>query len=209
MSFGSVAGTLLDRLIASLGLDQLFNLLLQKFPVLQKLLDLGKKIIEHFTGTLQAGIHLFESFKSEIDAFKNFKEDFRFKQRVVNVERAITKIRDLIQGLFDAWKSIISLIKNLSFKLETGGAAEVAEAATGIGLPIAVVNGIVIIVEVLDTIRNVIDSFQTIVDEITRVREFIEKGDTIFLQQRNKRKVIQLEDGRSIKIRVGKLHPSV
>jgi hypothetical protein len=208
MSFGSVAGALLDRLIASLGLDQLFELLLKKFPVLQKLLDLGQKIIKHFTGTLDAGIHLFDSFKAEVDAIKHFKEDLRFKQRVVNVERAITKIRDLIQGLFDAWRSIISLIKNLSLKLETGGAAEVAEAATGIGLPIAVVNGIVIIVEILDTIRNVIDSFQSIIDEITRVREFIESGDTIFLQQRNKRKVIQLENGKTIKIRVGKLHAS-
>jgi hypothetical protein len=92
--------------------------------------------------------------------------------------------------------------------LETGGAAEVAEAATGIGLPVAVVNGIVIIVEILDTIRNVIDSFQSIIDEITRVREFIENGDTIFLQQRNKRKVIQLPGGKSMKIRLGKLHPS-
>src|SRR4029077_9908596 len=133
--------------------------------------------------------HLFQSFQAEVQAIKNFKEDLRFKQRVVNVERAITKVRDLIQGLFDAWRGVISLIKNLSLKLETGGAAEVAEAATGIGLPVAVVNGIVIIIEVLDTIRNVIDSFQSIIDEITRVREFIESGDTIFLQQRNKRKV--------------------
>jgi hypothetical protein len=208
MSFGSIAGGLLDRLIASLGLDQLFKLLLEKFPILKKLLDLGQKIIKHFTGTLDAGIHLFDSFKAEVEAIKGFKEDLRFKQRVVNVERAITKVRDLIQGLFDAWRSIVSLIKNLSLKLETGGAAEVAEAATGIGLPVAVVNGIVIIVEILDTIRNVIDSFQSIIDEITRVREFIENGDTIFLQQRNKRKVIQLPDGKSIKIRIGKLHAS-
>jgi uncharacterized membrane protein (UPF0136 family) len=209
MSIGSVAGTLLDRLISSLGLDQLFELLLKKFPVLQKLLNLGQKIIEHFTGTLNAGIHLFDSFNAEVQAIKNFKEDLRFKQRVVNVERAITKIGDLIQGLFQAWRSIVSLVKGLTFKLETGGAAEVAEAATGIGLPLAVVNGIVIIVEVLDTIRNIIDSFQSIIDEITRVREFIESGDTIFLQQRNKRKVIRLDNGKTIKIRLGKLHSQV
>ena len=206
MSIGSVAGNILDRLVASLGIEQLFDFLLKKFPALKKLLDLGQKLIQHFTGVFDAGVHLFESFQSEVQAFKNFREDFRLKSRVINIERAITKIRDLIQGLFDAWRSIVRLFKGLSFKLEAGGAAEVAEAATGIGLPIAVVNALVLIVEVLDTVRNIIDSFQTVIDEITRLREFIETGDTIFLQQRNKRKVLRLADGSSIKIRVGKLH---
>ena len=76
-------------------------------------------------------------------------------------------------------------------------------------IPIAVVNALVIIVEVLDTVRNIIDAFQTVIDEITRLREFIETGDTIFLQQRNKRKLIRLESGKTIKIRVGKLHSQV
>jgi hypothetical protein len=206
MSIGSVAGGILDRLVASLGIEDLFNFLLKKFPALKKLLDLGQKLIQHFTGVFDAGVHLFNSFQGEVQAFKNFREDFRLKSRVVNVERAITKIRDLVQGLFDAWRSIVSLFKGLSFKLETGGAAEVAEAATGIGLPIAVVNALVIIVEVLDTVRNIIDSFQTVIDEITRLREFIETGDTIFLQQRNSRKLLKLANGKTIKIRVGKLH---
>jgi hypothetical protein len=206
MSIGSAAGAILDRLVASLGIEQLFEFLLKKFPVLQKLLNLAQKVIEHFTGTIDAGVHLFESFNAEIQAFKNFREDFRLKSRVVNVERAITKIRDLVQGLFQAWRSIVSLFKGLTLKLETGGAAEVAEAATGIGLPVAVVNAIVVMVEVLDTIRNIIDSAQTVLDEITRLREFIETGDTIFLQQRNKRKLLHLENGKTIKIRVGKLH---
>jgi hypothetical protein len=209
MSIGSVAGGILDRLVASLGIEDLFNFLLKKFPALQKLLNLGQKLIEHFTGIFGAGVHLFESFQSEVQAFKNFREDFRFKSRVVNVERAITKIRDLIQGLIDAWRVIVRLFKGLSFKLETGGAAEVAEAATGIGLPIAVVNALVIIVEVLDTVRNIIDSFQIVIDEITRLREFIETGDTIFLQQHNKRKVVRLQNGKTIKIRIGKLHSQI
>jgi hypothetical protein len=208
MSIGSVAGGILDRLVASLGIEELFQFLLKKFPALQKLLNLGQKLIEHFTGVFDAGVHLFNSFQSEVQAFKNFREDFRLKSRVVNIERAITKVRDLVQGLFEAWRSIVSLFKGLSFKLETGGAAEVAEAATGIGLPIAVVNALVIIVEVLDTVRNIIDSFQTVIDEITRLREFIETGDTIFLQQHNRRKVIRLANGKTIKIRVGKLHSS-
>jgi hypothetical protein len=206
MSFGSVAGGILDRLVASLGIEQLFEFLLKKFPILQKLLDLAQKIIKHFTGVVDAGIHLFESFNAEVQAFKNFREDFRLKSRVINVERAITKIRDLVQGLFAAWRAIISLFKGLTLKLEAGGAAEVAEAATGIGLPVAVVNAIVVMVEVLDTIANIIDSAQTVLDEITRLREFIETGDTIFLQQRNKRKYLKLDSGKTIRVRLGKLH---
>jgi len=197
---------LVDTLLNRLGLDQLFSFILKKFPVLEKLFDLAKKIISHFTGTLDAGIQLVRSFESEVQAWKNFKEDFRLKSRVVNIERAITKTRDLVQGLFASWRAVLDLIKNITTKVEVGGVAEIAEAATGIGLPVALVNAIVLIVEVLDTIRNAIDDLQTIIDEITRIREAVESADTIFLQQHNPRKTLQLEDGKKIKIRVGKLH---
>jgi hypothetical protein len=197
---------LLDRLLGALNLDALLNFVLDKFPALRQLLDLGQKIISHFTGTLDAGIHLVDSFEGEIQEWKNFKEDIRLKSRVVNLERAITKTRELVQGLFDSWRSVLDIIKNITTKLEVGGVAEIAEAATGIGLPVALVNAIVLIVEVLDTIRNVIDDLQTIIDEITRIREAIEHADTIFLQQRNPRQIVKLADGKSIKIRVGGLH---
>lgn len=197
---------LLDRLLGALNLDALLNFVLDKFPALRQLLDLGQKIVGHFTGTLDAGIKLVDSFQSEIQEWKNFKEDIRLKSRVVNLERAITKTRELVQGLFDAWRSVLDIIKNITTKLEVGGVAEIAEAATGIGLPVALVNAIVLIVEVLDTIRNVIDDLQSIIDEITRIREAIEHADTIFLQQRNPRQIVKLADGKSIKIRVGGLH---
>src|ERR1043166_1891994 len=135
---------LLDAALGALGLDQLFNYILNKFPALRQLLDLGQKIIEHFTGVFQAGVNLFNSAQSEFEAWKHFKEDIRFKQ-------------------------------------------------------------IVIVVEVLDTIRNLIDTAQDIVNVIASVREFLQ-GDFLFLQQRNRRQVLKLESGGSIKIRVGNLH---
>jgi hypothetical protein len=195
-----------EQVLNFLGIDELFQILLKRFPVIRKLLDLGQKIVSHFTGTLDAGIKLVASFESELAAFKNFREDFRLKSRVVNLERAITKTRELVQGLFDSWRAVLDIIKNITTKLEIGGVAEIAEAATGIGLPVALVNAIVLIVEVLDTIRNVIDDLQTIIDEITRIRLAIEKADTIFLSQSNKRKSIPLADGGSIRVRLGKLH---
>jgi len=207
MSFGSVAGSLLDKLVASLGLDALFKLLLEKFPVIQKLLDLAKKIISHFTGTFQAGADLVKSAEDEFLTWKHFKEDIRFRQRVIQVERALTKAEEFFQEIIKAWKDIVKIIRGASFKLETGGAAEIAEAATGIGLPIAVVNAIVLVIEVLDTIRNVIDTAQNIVNVVRDLRELLE-GDLIFLNQRNPRKILKLEDGSSIKVRIGKLHPA-
>jgi hypothetical protein len=196
---------LLDAALGALGIDQLFNYILNKFPALKQLLDLGKKIIEHFTGVFQAGVDLFNSAQSEFDSWKHFKEDVRFKQRVIVVEQALKKVKQFTDELISAWKEILSLIKSAGVKLETGGAAEIAEAATGIGLPIAIVNAIVIVVEVLDTIRNLIDTAQNIVNVIKDVREFLQ-GDFLFLQQRNTRKVLKLESGGSIKVRVGNLH---
>jgi len=182
---------------------------LSKFPKVAALLDLGQKLTKHFTGTFQAGLDLFNSIIDEVNAWKNFKEDIRLKSRVVNIESAITKTKDLVEGLFASWRAILALIKSLTTKLELGGAAEIVEAATGIGLPVALVNFLVLVVEVLDTVRDVIDDLQTIVDEITRIRTEIETLDTIFLSQSNKRKTIKLADGKSIKIRLGKLHDPV
>jgi len=197
---------ILETALRLLGLEALFNFILQKFPVLQKAFDLAKKIVGHFTGTFSAGLDLFHSFQSEIAAWKNFKEDFRIKMRVVNIERAIQKTKDLVTGLFDSWKAILDLIKSFTTKAELEGAAEVAEAATGIGLPVAIVNAIVLVVQTLDLIRNTIDDIQTVVNEITRIREAVENADTIFLQQKNPRKIVKLADGTTMKIRVGKLH---
>jgi hypothetical protein len=196
---------LLDAALNALGLDQLFEYVLNKFPALRKLMDLGKKIIEHFTGVFKAGVDLFNSAQSEFEAWKHFKEDIRFKQRVIVVEQALKKVKQFTDELISAWKEILSLIKNAGVKLETGGVAEIAEAATGIGLPIAIVNAIVLIVEILDTVRNLIDTAQNIVNVVKDVREFLQ-GDFLFLQQRNTRKVLKLESGGSIKIRVGNLH---
>ena|SRR5215471_1927303 len=197
--------SLLDSALHLLGIDAVWSWILGKFPALQKLLDLAKKIIEHFTGVFQAGVDLFNSAQSEFIAWKSFKQDIRFKQRVIQVERALAKAQEFFNAIVSAWKEILSLIKSGGVKLETGGAAEIAEAASGIGLPIAIVNAIVLIVEVLDTIRNLIDTAQNIVTVITDLRELIE-GDLLFLQQRNTRRVEKLADGSTIKIRVGSLH---
>jgi len=172
------------------------------------IIDIVTRIKDHFFGTFDAGKKLFDSIVGEIAEFKNWKENLGFKNRVINLNRAITKTSELIQGAFDAGRSVVDLVKSISIKVEVGGAAEVVEAASGIGLPVALVNAAVLIVEVLDTIRRIIDDAQTIVDEVTRLRNAIENLDVIFLGQSNPRQTVALADGGNIKIRVGGLHPA-
>ena len=194
-------------LLHSLDPSQLFDFILGKFPALRKLLDFGKKIIEHFTGTFAAGVKLFNSAQDEFLSWKKFKEDVRFSKRVIQIETAISNAQKFIKAVIKAWKDILELIRNAGTKLETGAAAEITEAGTGIGLPIAVVNAIVIVVEVIDTVRNLIDTAQAIVDSVTGFRKLLQ-GDLLFLQQNNPRKTVKLDDGTVMKIRVGGLHDS-
>jgi hypothetical protein len=63
-----------------------------------------------------------------------------------------------------------------------------------------------LIVDAVISWSDAVDKLQTIVDEVTRLREAIEKGDLIFLKQSNPRKTLTLTDGTKIKIRLGNLH---
>jgi hypothetical protein len=196
---------LLERLLNALGLDRLLEIFLDHFPAIRRLFDLGKRIIGHFTGVFSAAVELFNSAQTEFESWSHFREDIRFSNRVIQVEHALTKVERFWHSLRHAWTEILRIIRNAGTELETGGAAEIAEAATGVGLPIALVNAIVLIVEILDTVRNMIDTAQDIVNVVTGVRQFLQ-GDLIFLPQRNPRRTEQLRDGGSIKIRVGNLH---
>jgi hypothetical protein len=77
--------------------------------------------------------------------------------------------------------------------VETAGLSEVA---VGIG----------ILYQVLSFVADIIQDLQTIVDELKRLRLEIEKLDTVFLQQDNKRKRIKLASGKRIRVRIGALH---
>jgi hypothetical protein len=178
----------------------------------------------HMTNIFSSGEKLTQSVISEVNAWRNFKQDIRFKSRVVQIESAVEKTRALIEGIPAAWRSIVDLFKQ--FKEQLGGEGnpiEEADAATadieagGIKTLLTkfpalakglekVLGFLAIAVQALEAITNAIDDLQSIVDEITRLRLEIEKLDTIFLSQSNKRKTLKLADGSSIRVRIGKLH---
>ena len=202
---------ILDRIKTLLGpFGKLFDSLKQSYDKLIHIFDAANKLTT--------------SVISEVNAWRNFKQDIRFAQRVVQLERAFQKTRDLIAGIPAAWHSIVDIVKQLKESLtQETNPIEDAEAATadiesgGIktllekfprlakGLE-KVLGALALLLQALETIASIIDDLQTVVDEITGLRQEIEKLDTIFLSQSNKRKTLKLANGSTIRVRVGKLH---
>lgn len=192
-----------------------------------KVLDQLKLAYEHISGLWDASVKLKDSILGEIDGWKTFKQDIRIKQRVIQLERAIEKTRDLVEGIPESWNAIKDIISQVKDKIKEGGGgnpvAEAEEAATDLESGGAIktllqkfpklakgleklLGALAIIVEALDGLRNVVDDLQTIVDELKALRLEFEKLDTVFLSQSNKRKTLRLEDGSTIRVRLGKLH---
>jgi hypothetical protein len=176
--------------------------------------DLGKvaqNIITVFTKAkdiFKNVLHLFDTVKGEINGWQNFKQDIRLKSRVINLESAIQKTRDLIQGIPQSWHAVLDVISEIksAFAKDVAGeevAALLAVETAGLS---EVVEVLTIIYQVLSFVEGIITDLQTIVDEMMRLRLEVEKLDTIFLSQSNKRRTLKIEGGKSIRIRVGKLH---
>lgn len=191
---------------------------------LGKIWDHLKQTYDRMTNVWSDGQKLVTSIVDEVDAWKNFKGDLRFKQRVINLESAITKTRDLIEGIPAAWRSAVDLVKQFKEQftgeanpleeaesatadLESGGFKQLLEKFPALAKGIEKALGfLALLVQALDAITNGIGDIQTIVDECKRIRLEIEKADSIFLQQSNKRKTVKLADGSTMRIRVGNLH---
>jgi len=204
----------------------LFNLVKRFLGPFGKVLDKVKEAYDHLVNILSDADHLAESIKGEITAWKTFKEDIRIRQRVVQLERAVDKTRELIAGIPEAWRSILDIIKNVRSNIgggadaateaeaaveevEAGGVKGILERFPALAKGMERLLGVLaILIQALESISNVIRDVQQIVDEIKAIRLEIERLDTIFLQQSNRRKTVRLENGRVMKIRIGNLHAS-
>jgi len=153
---------------------------------------------------------LFDEVKGEIDGWKNFKQDIRLKSRVINLEKAIKKTKDLIEGIPASWRAVLDLFKQIKSAVAKDIAGEETAALLAVetaGLS-EVAAAVAILYQVLSFATDTVSDLKTIVDELKRLRLEVEKLDTIFLQQDNKRKSVKLDNGKTIRIRVGKLHKS-
>ena len=158
----------------------------------------------------------------EFGQWKHFRLDKRFSNRVVNIERAIAKSQDLIDGAAAAWQSIQDIVTKMKKPAEKAGketetAVEDVNQARSIteflerfprvanGLA-ALISALKVVAEFLESYSTILDDLQQILDEITRLRLAIENLDTIFLSQTNPRKRVRLADGTLLRIRIGNLH---
>jgi len=191
-----------------------------------KLFDSLKQSYDKLIHIFDAAEKLTNAVVSEVNGWRNFKQDVRFSQRVVQLERAIQKTRDLIEGVPAAWKSIVDIVKQLkesltqetnpieeaeaaSQDIESGGIRTILQKFPRLAKSLErVLGALALVLQALETIANIIDDLQTVIDEITRLRLEIEKLDTIFLSQSNKRKSLKLANGKIIRVRLGKLHSS-
>ena len=184
-------------------------------PLLKGALADVVKLFKNITTTFQKATtlvgdttHLVESVKDEIAGWKNFKQDIRLKSRVINLEEAIQKTRDLIEGIPASWRAVLDLFSQIRKAIQKDLAAEEGAALLAVetaGLS-EVATAVAILYQILSFATDVIGDLQTIMDELKRLRLEVEKLDTVFLQQGNKRKYLKLADGKTIRIRVGHLH---
>ncbi len=194
-----------------------------------KLIDSIKTSITHLTSIVQNSTKLLDGIIAEAKAWGNFKQDIRIKGRVIQLESAIEKTRALIEGIPAAWRSIQDIFKTFKTQFDAGGdpiadadaaAEDLASAEEGgitsllkkfpkLAKSFEKILGVLaLVIQALEAVSGVVDDLQQILDEITALRMEVERLDTIFLPQSNKRKTLKLADGSTIRIRVGSLHPS-
>jgi phage-related protein len=189
-----------------------------------KLFDILGRFWENLKTLGSRAQNLIASIIAEVNAWKNFKEDISFRTRVINVKKAIEQTQAFIDQLSAAWTAIKDLVQNIKTKFQTAGdpvgdakaAVDDIESSGFKGLlekfpKLAkglekVLGWVALIADTLETISNSIDDLQAILDTITAIREEVETGSTVFLQQKNPRKSLKLSDGSTIKIRVGQMH---
>jgi len=212
VALGDLFNPLLSAIKSALGpFGKLFDLLGKFWTRLNKL-----------PGRIQ---ELVDLIRTEIREWRNFKEDIAYRTGVINIPKAVEKTRQLIDEVVSARDAIIDLFNKIKEKLQTtgGNPAEEAEEAvkdieqSGFREIFSkfprllkgaekVLGFVAIITDALETILDALDDLIKIVKTIRDLREEIEHGATIFLQQKNPRKALQLKDGGSIKVRLGNLH---
>jgi len=207
------------------GVQKLLSDLWQKL-VPNSVKTLVSKIVDgvkHITTIFQRLDKLFNSVKAEITAWKNFREDIKFKSRVINVPRAYEGIVDFWNQIKDSANAVRDLVSKFKEKIgqespveeaeeitsdiEEGGGESILKQFPKLAKGLERLAGVItLVVDALGTISDAIDDIQQIVDQISRIREEIETAESIFLPQSNQRRSVALRDGGSTSWRIGSLH---
>jgi len=197
---------------------------------LQKLWGLIKNFFTALIDVIPETIDLVKLIISEVDAWRHFKNNLSFRSGVINLQSVRDRISDLIQDFVNAWHALQGLFTD-GFKMPVKTVNEAAEALEDVitafedffgkvGLKEAlsklgttlekaggkVFEVLAIIQACAEAALRVVRQLRAIVDATKDVRETFQEGKGLFLQQQNKRKIVKLDDGSVMKIRLGNLH---
>ena len=190
-----------------------------------KLFDLIGRFFTSFRDTFNKSLNLALEIKSEINEWRNFREAIPVRTGVISLPAAIDQTERLLDQIRAAWEAIVDLAREIRKQAQgqqespTEEAEQAVKDIEGSGIrgllekfpKLAkglerVLGFLAIAVGVIESIQKSIDDLSDIVDAIRAIREEIETGSTIFLQQKNQRKIVTLKDGTKMKIRLGNLH---
>jgi hypothetical protein len=211
--------------------QRLFSSVLEKLKTWLGPLGKAFDLITHFWKTVKDAWHksieLAGLIKDEIAAWKNFREDIAFRTGVVSLPAAIRQTQELVSVVIDGWHAIVDLATEAKSQLDAVGfedpAAEakaaVEEIRTGKGFRAIlekfpklakglekVLAWLGFLVQLATLWITLADDLTAIVEAIAAIRDEVEHGSTVFLQQKNPRRNDRLEDGTPIKLRVGNIH---
>lgn len=215
---------LIDQIIQRL-LQPLIDRVKRWLGPFGRLLDEFVNGYRHLVSLRDRANKLVRSVISEIDAWRTFHQNFAWRTRVINLRAAYDQTRELLDefvaaghAVRDLWLDLERTIKGApepeELSEEVAGAIESPEGIEGLArlfpklakVGEKILGVVAIVVQGLEGLSDAVDDIQGIVDTARALREEIEFGSTIFLQQGNRRRVVRTVDGDSIKIRLGNLH---
>lgn len=214
--------------------NRLLDLLGRLFaPVIEPLTKLWNIIKGFFTALIDVipeTIKLVQDIISEVQAWRHFRQGISFKTGVVNLQSVKDHVEDLVGEMVTAWRSLVDLFTS-GFKMPLKSVQEAVDAVDEVVVGFEQVFGkiglregikrlgavlekaggkvfevLALIQAIAEEALKVVRELQSIVDATRDVRTTFQTGEGLFLKQTNPRKVVQLSDGGTIKIRVGNLH---
>jgi len=148
---------------------------------------------------------LVSQVKGEIAAIKRFKQDPKWKTRVINVPTAFKSTRDFVLSIVEEIHNAFnSLVQNL--KAIKANRPPISDPRAGGGGGVGtIISDITRIKETIQECDNAVKALSSFVQALREIRGELETFDTLFLGQGNLRKRLT---GAKPFIRLGKLHPS-
>lgn len=192
--------------------------------------DILKGMFTAIVTVIPKTIDLCKFIVSEVEEWRNFKNNISFKSGVINLQSVRDHVTDLIQEIITAWHSLVDLFTG-GFRRVAGKPFEDAAEAAGelenlfqgfaklglkdffaeLGPKLEKAGGkifevIAIVQAVAEELVHVVDDLNNIVQATSDIRKAFQHGEGLFLKQTNPRRTVTLSDGTSMKIRVGNLH---